>query len=527
MHKRLIGTTALVVALATLALTAANVARAAPSLVSLTLTPTTIAPLGCSTGTVTLSEPAASDTTIALSSAPTSVSMPASVVVAAGQTRAQFAINDVASAPDTVISATLGGTTLQAHLGVSSAPTHLVINEVDYDNVGVDTAEFVEIYNPSTSAIDLSNLALVLVNGMTNSESKRIALGTDSLAAGQYLVVADPGLAVATGAKVISFSTPQDNIGNGTNGLAIVDTNSKTVVDALSYEGPITAANIIGFPTPVSLVEGTALSSSVADSNTTQGSLNREPNGSDTDDAATDWAFKSAPTPGAANSSSALLTASSACTTPNHAPVLAPIGNKSVTTGQHLGFTISGSDADGGDTLAYSASNLPSGATFNSATRVFSWTPNTGQAGVYPNVHFAVSDGDLSDSEDITISVGAPASSPPPAAPPPAPPPPSPPPASPPPPLPGAPNTRLTKHPATRVVTKTARATVRFGFAATPVGARFKCKLDRGPYGICVSPKTYIVKVGKHVFTVDAISGGIADPTPATLRFTVARKRHR
>jgi len=40
----------------------------------------------------------------------------------------------------------------------------LVINEVDYDQVGTDTAEFIEVYNSGSQAIDLSTLALVLVN---------------------------------------------------------------------------------------------------------------------------------------------------------------------------------------------------------------------------------------------------------------------------------------------------------------------------------------------------------------------------
>jgi hypothetical protein len=88
----------------------------------------------------------------------------------------------------------------------------------------------------------------------------------------------------------------------------------------------------------------------------------------------------------------------------NHAPVLDAIGNKTVNEGTVLAFTIFGSDADG-DTLTYSASNLPLGASFDSAARTFSWTPGYGQSDVYPNVHFQVSDGKLTDSEDITITV--------------------------------------------------------------------------------------------------------------------------
>ena len=90
----------------------------------------------------------------------------------------------------------------------------------------------------------------------------------------------------------------------------------------------------------------------------------------------------------------------------NRPPVLDAIGNRSVNEGQLLTFTVTASDPDG-DALTYSASNLPSGANFNTTTHVFSWTPAYGQAGSYPNVHFAVTDGSLSDSEDITITVNA------------------------------------------------------------------------------------------------------------------------
>ena len=49
------------------------------------------------------------------------------------------------------------------------------------------------------------------------------------------------------------------------------------------------------------LVEGTPLAATVADSNTVNGSLSRLPNRTDTNNAATDWAFTTTPTPGAAN----------------------------------------------------------------------------------------------------------------------------------------------------------------------------------------------------------------------------------
>jgi hypothetical protein len=89
--------------------------------------------------------------------------------------------------------------------------------------------------------------------------------------------------------------------------------------------------------------------------------------------------------------------------TVNSAPVLDAIGAKSSNEGDSLNFSISATDANG-DELSYSASGLPDGASFDPATTTFSWTPRYDQAGVY-TVHFQVSDGQLTDSEDVTITV--------------------------------------------------------------------------------------------------------------------------
>jgi hypothetical protein len=74
-----------------------------------------------------------------------------------------------------------------------------------------------------------------------------------------------------------------------------------------------------------------------------------------------------------------------------------------VVEGQPIEFTVSATDPDG-DPLTFSASNLPEGASFDTATATFSWTPRYDQAGVYV-VRFEVSDGVLSDFEDVTITV--------------------------------------------------------------------------------------------------------------------------
>jgi len=87
----------------------------------------------------------------------------------------------------------------------------------------------------------------------------------------------------------------------------------------------------------------------------------------------------------------------------NHAPVLAPIGNKRVLPGHTLAFVISARDVDR-DPLTFSTSRLPRGARFRPGTRRFSWTPTAGQRGTY-RVTFIVSDGLAIDHETIKISV--------------------------------------------------------------------------------------------------------------------------
>jgi hypothetical protein len=144
---------------------------------------------------------------------------------------------------------------------------------------------------------------VVLVNGSTGVPYDTIDLSSqETLAAGGYLVIAGPNVDVAGGAKHIDPVWSTDQIQNGApDGVALVDTVTKTVLDALSYEGKVTAAAIPDFEPPPSLVEGAELPATVSDSSSQERTLCRNPNGSDTDQAATDWAICATPTPGAAN----------------------------------------------------------------------------------------------------------------------------------------------------------------------------------------------------------------------------------
>ncbi|UQA56431.1 M4 family metallopeptidase [Polyangium aurulentum] len=190
------------------------------------------------------------------------------------------------------------GVTLKASFTPPPASTSdLVINEIDYDTVGTDDREYVEIYNPAGGAVSLSGCSLLLVNGGTGTVYSTVDLsGAGSLGAGQYLVVGSSSVAVPAGAKKVNFSLATNSIQNDTEGVALVC--GASVVDKLSYEGSVTAATLPGVGT-VSLVEGTAFN--VADSNTVPRTLCRLPNGSDTDNASVDWSTCATLTPGASN----------------------------------------------------------------------------------------------------------------------------------------------------------------------------------------------------------------------------------
>ncbi|MFA5794301.1 MAG: SDR family NAD(P)-dependent oxidoreductase [Candidatus Brocadiia bacterium] len=88
----------------------------------------------------------------------------------------------------------------------------------------------------------------------------------------------------------------------------------------------------------------------------------------------------------------------------DRAPVLVSPGNQVVNEGQLLTFTLSATDPDG-DTIVYSMSPVPAGAALDTATGVFSWTPDYGQTGNYTVTFVAAANG-LTDSKVIIITVG-------------------------------------------------------------------------------------------------------------------------
>jgi cysteine-rich repeat protein len=263
--------------------------------------------------TVTLDRPALGDTTVAIVLEPGSGAgdVPSSVVIPASSTSASFdfTADDLPTVKSVTVTASLNGVTQTASVVVSKAG--LVINEIDYDQPGTDTKEFVELYNSTSHPISLAGLELLLVNGGSAPPAvygTRVNLSVATeLAPGQYLLVAPAAVLDTVDSPNVKELLFTSSIQNGNpDAVAIFDTVNKRVVDSLSYGGAVNGANLDGTAVRYDLQEGAEVTTSLKDSvgtasAPTEGSVSRMVNARDTDSNAADFKFVRTPTPGAAN----------------------------------------------------------------------------------------------------------------------------------------------------------------------------------------------------------------------------------
>jgi len=174
-------------------------------------------------------------------------------------------------------------------LGAATS-THaaVVINEIDYDQPGSDSAEFIELFNSDTSPASLDGYSLDLINGTSGNAYNSFDLTGLTIAANSYLVLCDNTLAVANCHIDIASGSWMQN--GGSNGDAAALLSGDTLVDSIAYEG------IGSFLGPYA--EGNSFAA--ADSNSTNMSIGRLPNGFDSNDNASDF-NSTCLTPGSAN----------------------------------------------------------------------------------------------------------------------------------------------------------------------------------------------------------------------------------
>jgi C1A family cysteine protease len=116
----------------------------------------------------------------------------------------------------------------------SPATGDMVINEVDYDQVSTDLAEFIELKNTSTSPINLNGYVLDLVNGNDGLIYSTIALPDVTVAAGDYYVICGPNGTVPACNHVVTGFLVQNGAPDG-----IKLSKGSLTVDSLGYEGDV------------------------------------------------------------------------------------------------------------------------------------------------------------------------------------------------------------------------------------------------------------------------------------------------
>ena len=160
----------------------------------------------------------------------------------------------------------------------------IIINEIDYDQPGTDTAEFIELFNPGSTAISLNDYSIELINGRDSSTYRNIDLSGFNIGANGYFVVCGDTTMVAN--CDYSFTTTNSWFQNGApDAVALYENTS--LLDSLSYEGAL----------PL-FTEGNFMT--VDDNNTDIASLARIANGVDSNNNALDFQLGCI-TPGSAN----------------------------------------------------------------------------------------------------------------------------------------------------------------------------------------------------------------------------------
>src|SRR5262249_46196211 len=153
----------------------------------------------------------------------------------------------------------------------------------------------VEIYNPNSVAIDLTNLSLAVVSGAIappmNADTKLIPLTGAGLPAtipaNGYLVVGSSLVTVPSGVTKIKFPADTNQLLNNKAAVAIVDTVACKIIDTMSYGGAVASAKITPCAATFNWTEGAA--TLAHDDSSPTKSLIRNPNGADTNDNLTDW----------------------------------------------------------------------------------------------------------------------------------------------------------------------------------------------------------------------------------------------
>ena len=97
----------------------------------------------------------------------------------------------------------------------AAAPDHIIINEVDADTPGSDTAEFIELYDGGRGHTDLTGLVIVLFNGSDERSYRAVDLAGAQTDRNGYAVIGNKGVAGVT------LELPAGFLQNGADAAAL------------------------------------------------------------------------------------------------------------------------------------------------------------------------------------------------------------------------------------------------------------------------------------------------------------------
>ena len=170
----------------------------------------------------------------------------------------------------------------QTTITVTERPAIPIINEFNVDMAGIESSEFVEIYNPGPAPIPLDNLSLELINGNNGQRYGAFELSNDNgfLPGFGYLVLGDLAMEATMPEDTIfipiNSRANEHDIQNGNpDGFQLVQND--VVIDSVSYAGVIEGVTegLVGAPDDPNDDAG--------------GTVGRCPNGVDTQDNAIDF----------------------------------------------------------------------------------------------------------------------------------------------------------------------------------------------------------------------------------------------
>ena len=121
-------------------------------------------------------------------------------------------------------------------VGITETSTaQIIINEVDADNTGTDTLEFVELYDGGTGNSDLSGLVIVFFNGSDDASYRAIDLDGRSTNSNGFFVLGNAGVAN------VDSVFPDNTLQNGADAIALYTGDEADFPN----DTPVTTNNLI------------------------------------------------------------------------------------------------------------------------------------------------------------------------------------------------------------------------------------------------------------------------------------------